>query len=107
MGSPRRGFNAPAGKVFPQVSGGPGHRPRCRRSHRRLADIVELLLQGKVGAAVDRQVDENADAVRQVAIGLGKGIAALGLGRSEEHTSELQSLMRISYAVFFFKNKKM
>src|SRR3546814_1943552 len=25
--------------------------------------------------------------------------------RSEEHTSELQSLMRISYAVFFFKNK--
>src|SRR3546814_3863446 len=25
--------------------------------------------------------------------------------RSEEHTSELQSLMRISYAVFFFKKK--
>src|SRR3546814_6575628 len=27
------------------------------------------------------------------------------LGRSEEHTSELQSLMRISYAVFCLKNK--
>src|SRR3546814_9830276 len=27
-------------------------------------------------------------------------------GRSEEHTSELQSLMRISYAVFCLKNKK-
>src|SRR3546814_1242890 len=26
-----------------------------------------------------------------------------GLGRSEEHTSELQSLMRISYAVFCLK----
>src|SRR3546814_4946554 len=26
--------------------------------------------------------------------------------RSEEHTSELQSLMRISYAVFRLKNKK-
>src|SRR3546814_7650401 len=26
-------------------------------------------------------------------------------GRSEEHTSELQSLMRISYAVFFLKKK--
>src|SRR3546814_17287070 len=26
--------------------------------------------------------------------------------RSEEHTSELQSLMRISYAVFCLKNKK-
>src|SRR3546814_8550201 len=30
--------------------------------------------------------------------------AQLGL-RSEEHTSELQSLMRISYAVFCLKNK--
>src|SRR3546814_10585068 len=32
---------------------------------------------------------------------------AAGLGfRSEEHTSELQSLMRISYAVFCLKKKK-
>src|SRR3546814_6272807 len=30
----------------------------------------------------------------------------LGAGRSEEHTSELQSLMRISYAVFCLKNNK-
>src|SRR3546814_1502961 len=29
-----------------------------------------------------------------------------GHGRSEEHTSELQSLMRISYAVFCLKKKK-
>src|SRR3546814_6258929 len=29
--------------------------------------------------------------------------AVAGLGRSEEHTSELQSLMRISYAVFCLK----
>src|SRR3546814_15811839 len=35
------------------------------------------------------------------------GPAANGLNaRSEEHTSELQSLMRISYAVFCLKNKK-
>src|SRR3546814_1593629 len=34
-------------------------------------------------------------------------ISALRLGfRSEEHTSELQSLMRISYAVFCLKKKK-
>src|SRR3546814_3632066 len=37
--------------------------------------------------------------------------ASLGIGvfeheRSEEHTSELQSLMRISYAVFCLKKKK-
>src|SRR3546814_17649423 len=29
----------------------------------------------------------------------------IGKGRSEEHTSELQSLMRISYAVFCLKKK--
>src|SRR3546814_10440227 len=29
-----------------------------------------------------------------------------GLWRSEEHTSELQSIMRISYAVFCLKKKK-
>src|SRR3546814_7471587 len=29
----------------------------------------------------------------------------LAVGRSEEHTSELQSLMRISYAVFCLKKK--
>src|SRR3546814_7917293 len=34
-----------------------------------------------------------------------QGIAARGT-RSEEHTSELQSLMRISYAVFCLKKKK-
>src|SRR3546814_1414397 len=33
--------------------------------------------------------------------------AALEAARSEEHTSELQSLMRISYAVFCLKKKKL
>src|SRR3546814_1155664 len=32
--------------------------------------------------------------------------AAEAVSRSEEHTSELQSLMRISYAVFCLKKKK-
>src|SRR3546814_2440525 len=32
-------------------------------------------------------------------------LAAAPLDRSEEHTSELQSLMRISYAVFCLKKK--
>src|SRR3546814_2062983 len=34
------------------------------------------------------------------------GARAHAAGRSEEHTSELQSLMRISYAVFCLKKKK-
>src|SRR3546814_2887566 len=41
--------------------------------------------------------------------GIKKGIVELAdavIVRSEEHTSELQSLMRISYAVFCLKKKK-
>src|SRR3546814_10135894 len=34
------------------------------------------------------------------------GRSATEVDRSEEHTSELQSLMRISYAVFCLKNKQ-
>src|SRR3546814_4531964 len=34
------------------------------------------------------------------------GIKTIWAARSEEHTSELQSLMRISYAVFCLKKKK-
>src|SRR3546814_2866239 len=37
---------------------------------------------------------------------LGKETAPAPTMRSEEHTSELQSLMRISYAVFCLKKKK-
>src|SRR3546814_1100460 len=43
-----------------------------------------------------------SDAVWRVGASAG-GLAVL---RSEEHTSELQSLMRISYAVFCLKKKK-
>src|SRR3546814_7440615 len=38
--------------------------------------------------------------------GLAFFVAAIPAFRSEEHTSELQSLMRISYAVFCLKKKK-
>src|SRR3546814_9672859 len=37
--------------------------------------------------------------------GFGGSIRIAGAERSEEHTSELQSLMRISYAVFSLKKK--
>src|SRR3546814_20596915 len=52
-------------------------------------------------AGVDRQLHVDARAVVQRAEHQG-GIH----DRSEEHTSELQSLMRISYAVFCLKKKK-
>src|SRR3546814_6542882 len=52
------------------------------------------------GAAVSRLVYSHV-------VDLGGSLSAEhGIGRSEEHTSELQSLMRISYAVFCLKKKK-
>src|SRR3546814_9202495 len=39
-------------------------------------------------------------------LGIGRTNAGSSPARSEEHTSELQSLMRISYAVFCLKKKK-
>src|SRR3546814_4823207 len=47
--------------------------------------------------------DDLADEV--LLFGGRRGIARGRGGRSEEHTSELQSLMRISYAVFCLKKK--
>src|SRR3546814_5598373 len=47
----------------------------------------------------DRAVERRRDVGRHRAAGA-------GAHRSEEHTSELQSLMRISYAVFCLKKKK-
>src|SRR3546814_5485053 len=38
--------------------------------------------------------------------GVGRAQVRVSTDRSEEHTSELQSLMRISYAVFCLKKKK-
>src|SRR3546814_9756545 len=38
--------------------------------------------------------------------GKARRISRIAANRSEEHTSELQSLMRISYAVFCLKKKK-
>src|SRR3546814_7422528 len=39
-------------------------------------------------------------------LGFFLGVLVFSVLRSEEHTSELQSLMRISYAVFCLKKKK-
>src|SRR3546814_3424248 len=73
-----------------------GHDP----AERRRAETFRLLLIE--GATVGGQTAHGrvADAV------MAEGDAAAGGMRSEEHTSELQSLMRISYAVFCLKKKK-
>src|SRR3546814_16890640 len=63
----------------------------------------EFVEQRLVGVGVDLAV--------QQLLGTGHGqrghlLALAVTGRSEEHTSELQSLMRNSYAVFCLKKKK-
>src|SRR3546814_5963622 len=61
------------------------------------------------GALVRRGAHIAKDAVLMpsyVNIGAYVGAGSMVDTRSEEHTSELQSLMRISYAVFCLKKKK-
>src|SRR3546814_9812009 len=55
--------------------------------------------------ALHRQGAELAFTYQGEAFGRRVQPLAATLGRSEEHTSELQSLMRISYAVFCLKKK--
>src|SRR3546814_2110008 len=70
-------------------------------------------------AATSGAVDEAGDVGERVAVPIDPELSATGgsimilgdsealiLARSEEHTSELQSLMRLSYAVFCLKKKK-
>src|SRR3546814_8238795 len=47
-----------------------------------------------------------ADQLKRTAAGQTEAAAGFTLTRSEEHTSEHQSLMRISYAVYCLKKKK-
>src|SRR3546814_9669827 len=63
----------------------------------RVAKYPEIIVESKV---VDTPADQ-----RVVVVGV-IGAAGDARNRSEEHTSELQSLMRISYAVFCLKKKK-
>src|SRR3546814_1499508 len=67
------------------------------------------------GFAVGQRIDVHLDRVAQIAVDQHRAVARhlnreldviVELLRSEEHTSELQSLMRISYAVFCFTKKK-
>src|SRR3546814_5750469 len=85
--------------------------------------LLRRRLQEQIGAGVDEEgnvrfVRRLADRVDSLALVVDgeKAVAAdhlilqiapdgAGADRSEEHTSELQSLMRISYAVFCLKKK--
>src|SRR3546814_8424886 len=58
------------------------------------------------GAFAMSEVPAITDALSPAEAYIRRLLAAKQDARSEEHTSELQSLMRISYAVFCLKKKK-
>src|SRR3546814_10459688 len=90
------------------ATGGPGAQHLPPRPH---PDQPTYAHAGRVRVAVGLHAGRGlrgglpgAAAVRRAARGDGR--LDVAVRRSEEHTSELQSLMRISYAVFCLKKKK-
>src|SRR3546814_6726533 len=80
------------------------HRPLSR------ADLLRIDVQDQQqqGDDVPREVAGIAQDAERACGGVGRYHGSPGrttITRSEEHTSELQSLMRISYAVFCLKKK--
>src|SRR3546814_1282783 len=99
----------------------PGARLGIGEAFRRLLGIgtaAAAIKRTGIGAALHRPCSAQTRARIGDGCGRGRtrrrGFGRLGFalirnspaGRSEEHTSELQSLMRISYAVFCLKKKK-
>src|SRR3546814_5769243 len=82
------------------------------------AVLAAAVIDANPGYADEAKFEEAADQIREKTLGFLKTVRTMsGMGgkpllhhmfkvtRSEEHTSELQSLMRISYAVFCLKKK--
>src|SRR3546814_1290569 len=73
------------------------HAPRI------VADRLQAEAEGRAGAVGHGEQEERRD--REAQVVEGRRVTPVDAERSEEHTSELQSLMRISYAVFCLKKK--
>src|SRR3546814_5819197 len=92
--------------------------PRLQAAFRDGLDIHQATAAEVFGLPLDQVGGDQRRAAKAINFGLIYGMSAFGLARqlgiargeaqnrSEEHTSELQSLMRISYAVFCLKKKK-
>src|SRR3546814_1183635 len=81
--------------------------PCSRYSRSRAAFSTSSRASASAAAAVRHAPCADATAaVSHLPNASSKARCPRGFSRSEEHTSELQSLMRISYAVFCLKKKK-
>src|SRR3546814_7685256 len=74
-----------------------------------IADIIDIKDFAKIDLRIAKIVDcnevEGSTKLLRLSLDVGEG-RLRPVFRSEEHTSDLQSLMRISYAVFYLKKKK-
>src|SRR3546814_3950053 len=101
------------GPLDAEIRHGCEHRGwRRRRGGHELHLVIEVPLLFRGRAQQKLHDDRRAAEVGHAVVGdgvvdrLGAHLAQADVGaRSEEHTSELQSLMRISYAVFCLKKK--
>src|SRR3546814_8619881 len=78
-----------------------------RAADKQLAAIAQVTAADIQRVARTYLADEHSAAIRYLpAESAAAGAKSDTVSRSEEHTSELQSLMRTSYAVFCLKKKK-
>src|SRR3546814_1823900 len=73
---------------------------------RKVTNMVPAQIEQMSNDFIDMSENIPMAANELAQIAAAAGAAGVGMDRSEEHTSELQSLMRISYAVFCLKKKK-
>src|SRR3546814_9798169 len=84
----------------------PAHHAFAERIWREAAPIGDTLAKAYLEARGIRAVSRALRFHPRTPLGPRGNTQYLPAMRSEEHTSELQSLMRISYAVFCLKKKK-
>src|SRR3546814_10029301 len=77
--------------------------PAVEEAIARLGGVRIAIAEENLRPIGERQIGAAAQVVAD--IGAIVGVERIGPFRSEEHTSELQSLMRNSYAVFCLKKK--
>src|SRR3546814_3342693 len=99
----------PVGQLHQQDADVLGHRDQQLAEILRVLGLLRLEFEpAQLGDAVDKVGDFLAEQgldIFQRRIGVLHHVVEQRCDRSEEHTSELQSLMRISYAVFCLKKK--
>src|SRR3546814_7081620 len=89
------------------VSTLPAHFVRFRRYQLRLARLSALSSRNStLSFPTEILAPPISSAKRLSMVCRCRGRESFGVSRSEEHTSELQSLMRYSYAVFCWNKKK-